>query len=188
MASPFELDPKKSALVVIDVQEKLARTMPPERLQAIERSCRILAGATRELGVPVVYTEQYPKGLGPTLPALLTELEASSARRFEKLAFSACGAEGFEASLRELGAQSVVLVGMETHVCVWLTARDLLAKGYAVHVPIDGVASRRDDHREAGLDLCRRAGATVTTSETVAFDWLGRAGTDSFKKVSQLIR
>jgi nicotinamidase-related amidase len=188
MASPLVLDPKTSALVVIDVQEKLARSMPPERLQAIERSSRILIGAARELGASLLYTEQYPKGLGPTVPAIATELEACSARRFEKLDFSACGAEGFEPALAECGARSVVLVGMETHVCVWLTARDLLERGYSVHVPIDGVASRRDDHREVGVELCRAAGATVTTSETVAFDWLKRASGDSFKKVSQLIR
>ena len=188
MPSAFELDPKTSALVVIDVQERLARSMPPERLTAVERSARILIGAARELGAPVIYTEQYPKGLGATLPALASELEACSARRFEKLAFSACGDEAFEAALGELGARSVVLVGMETHVCVWLTARDLLSSGYSVHVPLDGVASRRDDHRDVGLSLCRSAGATVTTSETVAFDWLKRAGSDSFKKVSQLVR
>jgi nicotinamidase-related amidase len=188
MPGSLVLDPKTSALVVIDVQEKLARTMPPERLIALERSCRILIGAARELGAKVIYTEQYPKGLGSTLPELAAELEASSARRFEKLAFSACGDEGFEASLAELGARSVVLVGMEAHVCVWLTARDLLECGYSVHVPLDGVVSRRDDHRDVGVELCRAAGATVTTSETVAFDWLKRAGGDSFKKVSQLIR
>jgi nicotinamidase-related amidase len=188
MTSPLALEPKTSALVVVDVQDRLARSMPPERLQALERSSRILIGAARELGAAVIYTEQYPKGLGPTLPALAAELEACSARRFEKLDFSACGADGFEAALGELGARSVVLLGMEAHVCVWLTARDLLARDYAVHVPIDGVVSRRDDHREVGLDLCRAAGATVTTSETVAFDWLKRAGGDSFKKVSQLIR
>lgn len=184
----FRLEPKTCAVVVVDVQDKLARAMPQERLQAIERSARILLGAARELGASALYTEQYPKGLGPTLPSLAPELEASAALRFEKLEFSACGAEGFEAALAERGIRSVILLGMETHVCVWLTARDLLEKGYAVHVPIDGVASRRDDHREAGLDLCRKANATVTTSETVAFDWLKRAGSDAFKKVSALVR
>lgn len=182
------LDPKTTALVIVDVQEKLCSAMPPERLRDLERSARILLGAARELGASVLYTEQYPKGLGPTLPGLLADLQASSARRFEKQSFSACGAQAFVGALEAGALTSVVLAGIEAHVCVWLTARDLLARDYAVHVPVDGVASRRDDHREVGLELCRAAGAVVTTSETVAFDLLGRSGTDAFKKVSALIR
>jgi nicotinamidase-related amidase len=81
-----------------------------------------------------------------------------------------------------------VLIGMEAHVCVYQTARDLVERGYAVHVPIDGVVSRRDDHRETGIALCERAGAVRTTTETVVFDWLGRAGTDVFRQISKLIR
>lgn len=79
-------------------------------------------------------------------------------------------------------------MGMETHVCVYQTVRELAARGTDVHVVIDGVASRRDDHRAAGIELCRAAGATITTMETVVFDWLGRAGSAEFKKLSKLIR
>ena len=77
---------------------------------------------------------------------------------------------------------------MEAHVCVFQTVRELTARGVTVHVPLDGVASRRDDHRAAGLSLCSAAGATVTTMETIVFDWLRRAGTDEFKRLSKLIR
>jgi nicotinamidase-related amidase len=90
--------------------------------------------------------------------------------------------------LREQAPSAVVVVGMETHVCVFQTVRDLQSAGYVVHVPLDGVCSRREDHHQAGLELCRRAGAVVTTAETIVFDWLERAGTDDFRELSKLIR
>src|SRR6185369_14043339 len=107
---------------------------------------------------------------------------------FEKTYFSACDDAAFDRAFTALGARSIVVVGMETHVCVYQTVRELVARGLDVHVPIDGVASRRDDHRTAGLELCRAAGATLTTMETVVFDWLRRAGTDEFKQLSKRIR
>jgi nicotinamidase-related amidase len=180
----LSLSPEQCAVVVVDVQERLASAMPEERMTALRRSARILLGAARELGVLSLYTEQYPKGLGPTLADVAAELAQSAATRFEKLDFSAYAAVGETLA----NTRSVVLLGMEAHVCVYLTARDLCERGFAVHVVADGVASRRDDHRQVGLDLCRQAGAAVTTSETVVFDWLVRAGGDTFKKVSALVR
>jgi nicotinamidase-related amidase len=194
----LELSPEHSAVLVVDVQERLAQAMPEPRLAALTRSARILLGAARELSVLALYTEQYPKGLGPTLPEVAAELASTKATRFEKLDFSAHGAVGQSApgaaaantTVGETLAstRSVVLLGMEAHVCVYLTARDLCERGFAVHVVADGVASRRDDHREVGLELCRRAGATITTSETVVFDWMVRAGGDTFKRISALVR
>jgi nicotinamidase-related amidase len=183
-SSYLTLTTEHSAVLVVDVQERLAGTMPEPRMTDLRRSARILLGAARELSVLALYSEQYPKGLGPTVPELAAELAAAGAVRFEKLEFSAYGQVG--ASLAS--TRSVVLLGMETHVCVYLTARDLCERGFAVHVVSDGVASRRDDHRDIGLELCRRAGACVTTSETVVFDWLQRAGSDTFKKISALVR
>ncbi|MCC6521835.1 MAG: isochorismatase family protein [Polyangiaceae bacterium] len=180
--------PSRTVLVVVDIQERLAVAMPPEQLAAVERATRILLGAATELGAPVLATEQYPKGLGPTVPALRALLEPSGARPIEKLAFSACGEPRFASALDELTVEAAVVVGMETHVCVFQTVRDLVARGLEVSVPLDGVASRRDDHRTAGLRLCEKAGATVTTAETLLFDWLGQAGTDAFKKLSKLVR
>jgi nicotinamidase-related amidase len=182
------LDPKTSSILVVDVQERLCRAMPEARLCDLERSARILLGAARELAIRVLATEQYPRGLGPTLPALAELLDKAGARRFEKLSFSACAADGFRDALDASGPRSVVLIGMEAHVCVFQTARDLAAAGYAVHVPVDGVSSRRDDHREIGIALCQRAGAFATTSETVLFDWLGGAGTDVFRRLSPLVK
>jgi len=180
------VDPKECAVLIIDVQQKLAPAMPPEQLASLTRAATVLIEAARMLGAPVLVTEQYPSGLGHTIPAIAEKL--SGAQVIEKLDFSACGAREFERALSKTGVRSAVVVGMETHICVFQTVRDLAARGMNVLVPLDGVASRREDHRQAGLDLCRAAGATVTTMETVVFDWLGRAGSDEFKKISKLIR
>jgi nicotinamidase-related amidase len=185
--SPLRLATDEVAVLIVDVQERLVRAMPEPRVADVQRCARILLGAARELQLPVLYSEQYPKGLGPTQPELLRELESSGAERFEKLDFSACSDE-LARSLKSRGRSRVVVMGMEAHVCVYLTTRQLQASGFLVHVPIDGVASRRDDHRQTGLDLCQRAGAVLTTAETVVFDWMTRAGTEQFKKISALVR
>jgi nicotinamidase-related amidase len=122
------------------------------------------------------------------LPEIAARLAAIRALPFEKLEFSATDVPAFQQTLERSGARAVVVIGMETHVCVWQTVRALAARGLEVHVPADGVASRRDDHREAGLRLCERAGAFVTTTETVVFDMLRQAGGDDFKALSKLIR
>lgn len=182
------LDPQRSLLLVIDVQERLAAAMPEAQLTQVMRAGTLLLEAARELGVSALATEQYPQGLGRTLAPLAERLAALGVTPHEKLTFSACDEPGFAAALGARGARSIVVVGMEAHVCVFQTVRELAARGLDVHVPIDGVASRRDDHRAQGLELCRSAGATLTTTETVVFDWLGRAGTDAFKRLSKLIR
>lgn len=176
-----------TALVVVDFQEKLNATLPEQRLRDLRRSLAILLGAARELRLPTVFTEQYPKGLGPTEESVREELERLGATRCEKTSFSACGAEGFGQALPP-GLRTAIVVGVEAHVCVFQTVRDLIAGGIVVHVPLDGVASRRDDHRQVGLDLCARAGAVITTTETVVFDLLERAGTPAFKALAPLIR
>jgi nicotinamidase-related amidase len=182
------LHPQSTALIVVDVQERLAAVMPEEQLRELERAARILLGAAQLLGVRVLATEQYPKGLGPTVPSIEPLLTAAGAKKLEKEDFSACGLPAFRDELSGAGVQSVVILGMEAHICVFQTARDLIASGYEVHVPLDGVASRRDDHREAGLRLCERAGAVRTTSESVVFDWLGTSGSEAFKTISKLVR
>jgi nicotinamidase-related amidase len=182
------LVPRETAVVVVDIQERLAAAMPEAQLREVMRATRILLEGARMLGAPVFLTEQYPKGLGPTLAELEPLLAAAAARRFEKEAFSAADAPGFADALAASGVKAAVVVGMESHVCVYQTVRDLVARGLEVHVPIDGVSSRRDDHREAGIRLAERAGAVRSTTESVVFDWLVRAGTDEFKQLSKLIR
>jgi len=182
------LDPKTTAVVVVDVQDRLAAAMPSEQLESVKRSARVLVEAARLLGAPVLATEQYPKGLGKTLADVGEALDAADAPRFEKTHFSACDAGGFAEQLNATGATAAVVIGMETHVCVYQTVRDLVSRGIEVYVPIDGVASRRDDHKETGLLLCDKAGAIRTTSESVVFDWLTRAEGDAFKQISKLVR
>ncbi len=182
------LDPKTTAIVVVDVQQRLADVMPPEQLERVRRATRILVEGARLLGAPVLATEQYPKGLGPTLSDVSEVLGAAGASRFEKTEFSACDAAGFAQALERTGARAAVVVGMETHVCVYQTVRDLTARGLEVHVPIDGVVSRVEDHRQTGLELCERAGAVRSTAETVVFDWLRQGSGDAFKQLSKLIR
>ncbi len=184
----YKTRPEETLILIVDIQEKLAPAMPAARLADVVRASGILLEAAAIFGAPVLFTEQYPAGLGKTLEALSTRLAALSAPRFEKVSFSACGDVPFAEHLATLSVKNAIVVGMEAHVCVLQTARDLSARGLQVLIPIDGVASRRDDHREVGLDLAKAAGATVTTTETIAFDWLGRAGSDAFRRLSKLIR
>src|ERR1700722_13442881 len=152
------LDPRQCALLVIDVQEKLAAAMPAHQMAELTRAATVLLEAARLLGARVIATEQYPAGLGPTIAPVAQLL--GSAPRLAKVDFSACDNRGFEQAWAASGARAAVVVGMEAHVCVFQTVRELAARGVEVLVPLDGVASRRDDHRAAGLDLCRAAGAT----------------------------
>jgi nicotinamidase-related amidase len=181
-------EPAECAVVVVDIQEKLASAMPSDQRAEVERSAAILLESCATLGVHAIATEQYPQGLGPTVAPIGDRLKALGVTPIEKLTFSACDVTAFERALSAHSPRAVIVIGMESHVCVYLTVRELAARGIQVFVPIDGVASRRPDHRAAGLDLCRSAGATLTTSETLAFDWLRAAGSESFKKLSKLIR
>jgi nicotinamidase-related amidase len=182
------LDPALSVVLVVDVQERLASAMPEAAMQRLVANTRILLDAARLLGVSVVASEQYPKGLGPTVASLAEKLHLAGVVPIDKLTFDACGEPRVVQAIAEHGPRAVVVVGMETHVCVFQTARELVRLGYAVHVAGDAVASRREEHRAMGLSLCERAGAFVAPVETVVFDWLRRAGTDDFKAVSKLLR
>src|SRR5437870_11272574 len=136
-------------LVVVDVQERLFNAMDAERRDEMVRNIKILGAAARRLGVPVLVTEQYPRGLGRTLPELRALLD--DVAPLEKTAFSCCSAEGFTERLRELRPSRVILTGIEAHVCVLLTALDLLGQGFAVSVVADAVSSRTP----ANVDLRR---------------------------------
>lgn len=182
------LDPHTTAILVVDVQEKLAAAMPPETLAALVKNTNILLETAKALGVRVVASEQYPKGLGPTLPAIAKTLGELGVTPLPKMTFDACSDLAIARALSDLAPKAVVVVGMESHVCVFQTARELVKRGYATHVVTDAVASRREENRVLGLSLCERAGAVLTGTETVAFDLLGRAGTEAFKTVSKLVR
>lgn len=182
------LDPSTTLIFVVDVQEKLAAAMPEDALGALLKNARILLEAAKTLGARVLASEQYPKGLGPTLPALAGEIRLAGTPPLPKMTFDACSDLAIARSISDVGPRAVVVLGMETHVCVFQTARELVKRGYETHVVADAVTSRRADDRRRGLALCERAGALVTTTETVVFDLLGRAGTDAFKSVAKLVR
>lgn len=180
-----KLERARTAVLVVDIQSRLAPAMPADTLERVLKYSRALVGAAKELGLPVLATEQYPKGLGPLVPELRELLPSPP---LEKVHFS-CGADpAFAAALEKTGRRQIVICGMETHVCVFQTTRDLVAAGYEVHVCADAVSSRTEEHRRVGLELCREAGAIVSLAETAIFDLLHRAGTDEFKKVSPLVK
>jgi nicotinamidase-related amidase len=182
------LVPAATVLLVVDVQERLAAAMAAPRMETLLRNTAILLDAAAHLGVTVLASEQYPKGLGHTVPALAERLRALGVTPAAKTTFDACGETGIARPLAAKAPRAVIVVGMETHVCVFQTVRELVRRGYDVHVPIDAVASRTEENRLAGVSLCERAGALGTTTETVVFDWLERAGTESFKTVSKLVK
>ena len=179
----------RAALLVIDIQERLAPAMPHDVLPFVVRNSRVLIDAARRLGLPIVVSQQYPKGLGPTISAIEEVLAgAPQLHRFDKVVFSAAAAPELAALAPKLGRDQWIVCGMEAHVCVFQSARDLAARGYAVHVARDAVSSRTKANWQVGLELCERAGAIVTSTEVCVFDLLERAGTDDFKALSQAIK
>lgn len=165
-----------ATLVVVDVQEGFRSY---DSFAAVGDACSKLVRGARILAVPRLVSEQYPKGLGHTAPEVGLEDEP----RIEKTVFSAARADGFD-----LGGRSQAIVcGIETHVCVSQTVHDLLERGLEVHVPADAVGSRHRIDYERGLERLERAGAVVSTVESVLFELLERAGTPEFKQVQALI-
>lgn len=173
-----------SVVTLIDVQGKLAQLM--HERESLYRHLQILLQGTRLLGVPIIWLEQYPQGLGPTVPEIAQLLDGLEP--IEKTCFSACGSDDYQQALRGTGAKSVLLAGIESHVCVYQTARDLLAAGYCVEVAADAVSSRTSDNRDAGLRRMAADGAGLMTTEMVLFEWLREAGSTEFKEISRLVR
>jgi nicotinamidase-related amidase len=181
----FFLDRDNAVLVVIDVQDKLCRAMDEKVLEKLTTNISILQAAARELGLPMVATEQYVKGLGNTLCILKEKLTEPA---LEKMAFSCCGEPSFRERLKALGRKQVVITGMEAHVCVLQTVIELLDAGYHVHLVKDAVMSRRKENWRMGIDAAIAAGAVITSTETALFQLLRVAGSDEFKKLSKLVR
>lgn len=178
-------DASDAVIVVIDVQERLAATMP-ERAAVVATISRLVRVAD-EIDVPVVYTEQYPKGLGPTVSEL-TDALGSAIGPVEKLCFDCCAEPAFLAALERTSRRQVTLLGMEAHICVTQTALHLLENGYRVHIVADGVSSVCERDFTIALERLRAAGAEVTTSESVIYEALGAAGTDRFRRVLAIVK
>ncbi|MGB2711681.1 MAG: hydrolase [Conexibacter sp.] len=173
------LQRERAALVVVDVQEAFAKAV--ERFEEVVRQTAILARGAHVLGLPIVVTEQYPRGLGETVPDVREAL--GELPRLPKTVFSAAQAEGFDLH----GRDQVLVCGIETHVCVNQTAHDLLARGVEVHVAVDAVSSRTAANRELGLRKMEESGAILTSVETALFELLGAAGSDEFKTIQKLV-
>jgi len=188
MAADMRQDPLMNAdralLLVVDIQERLLPSIHDGH--GIVTTTRLLAQAARRLGVPMLVSEQYPRGLGPTVDALADAL--AGAERFEKVHFSCALAPGFLDRLAAFGRRELVIVGMEAHICVLQTTLGLRAAGWPCFVVADAVGSRVPANAELALARMTAAGATVVSTEMVVFEWLRQAGTPAFKEISQWVK
>jgi nicotinamidase-related amidase len=165
---------------VVDVQEAFRKAIPD--FERIAKATATLVEGAEAIGIPIVITEQYPKGLGETVREV-AEYLPDGVKPLEKVVFAASEAEGFDLE----GRDQALVCGIETHVCVNQTALDLLASGAEVQIAEDAVGSRTDENKRVGLHKMEQAGATLTSVETALFELLGRAGTDEFKQIQKLI-
>ncbi|HEY3445041.1 MAG TPA: isochorismatase family protein [Myxococcales bacterium] len=180
----MRLDRAKTALLVVDIQERMVAAMDPKLFpRMLNRTLALLEGA-KAMGLRVVVTEQYPKGLGHTIREVVSALP-EGVQAIEKLEFSCA----VPAALERIGDRpQVLLCGMESHVCVFQTARDLLEKEFVPYLCADAILSRTPEDRQIGLERAREIGAVVTTTESALFDLLGKAGTPEFKRVSAAVK
>lgn len=179
------LNHQTAVLVVVDIQEAFREAVPEFELVAQE-TARAVSGF-QILGLPIVITEQYPKGLGRTATEILEVLPEDFAV-VEKTAFSSCGARAFTDVLNDLGAKQIVLAGLETHICVNQTAHDLLAENFEVHVLNDCVASRTFANKEIGLKKMHQSGAIPSCVEMALFELMRDAKNEHFKAIQKLVK
>lgn len=174
---------ESSVLLVVDVQERLGAAMRPEAFERLLNRTVAAVLSARALGMPIIVTEQYPKGLGPTMKVVKDALGDFSA--IEKIEFSAWLPQVQD---KVIARPDILLVGMETHVCVLQTARAIASSGLTPWIAVDAVLSRQTLDHDAGLALCANSGAILTTVETAFFDALGKAGGPEFKAVSAAVK
>ena len=176
------IKPDKSALLVIDVQERLLPAV--HQSETVEQAVCDLINVAEQLDVPILYSEQYPKGLGPTCDKVAEALP-DAAVRLEKLTFSCAADAQCNQQIKAVDRSQIIICGMETHVCVLQTALELKADGLEVFVVADAVSSRTEQSKQLGLARMRQAGIEVVSKEMVIFEWLERAGTESFRSISK---
>lgn len=177
-----------SQLLIMDSQERLAAAMPKDVLAVAISNIRRLIHTADELQIPIITTEQYPTGLGPTIEAVRAQLPAS-AHPTEKTSFSSCTAAGFEKNITESpDRKQLVLMGMEAHIGIVQTASGLQRWGYQVFVVEDAICSRNSANRANALERMRHCGIQVTNTESVAFEWLGDSNHEKFRTVSKLFK
>jgi len=182
---PALLHANQTALLVVDVQDAFRPVI--DDFDAVVRNCRILVEGFSILGAPIVVSEQYPKGLGHTVPEL-AEVLPPGTPIVEKLRFSVVGVPDLDVAITATGLRRWVVCGIEAHVCVNQSVHDLLAAGHEIVIAADAVSSRTPANRQVGIDKCAAAGAVVSSAETVLFEMLEQAGSDEFKAISRLVR
>ncbi len=187
----MELSVERCGLFIIDIQQKLATTMPEKVLKGTLRNCLNLIEAARVLGMPAIVSEQYPKGLGRTLPVIaesVLRLPREHVFFADKLQFSCIGLNHFDSWIKNSRRSQWIIVGMETHICIYQTVRAMMDAGFEIHVPRDAVLSRTLANWEIGLQLMERSGAVITSTETIIFDLLKEAGTEVFSQLSCIVK
>jgi len=173
-----------TALIVIDVQEKLARVMH-EKERFLENLQKLIQGA-QALGIPIILTEQNPQGLGLTVPEVANLIP--NLQPIAKFSFSCCGDQRFVQELTALHRKQVLLAGIETHVCIYQTSLDLLSQGYEVQIVADAVASRTAENKDIGLEKTKNEGASLTSTETALFELLKVAEGEKFKEIIKIVK
>ncbi len=176
----------KAVLIVIDLQESLMKQMDQEVAKRTIKNIRTNIIFAKEMGIPIILTEQYPKGLGRTIRDIKDDLVDLSP--IEKLSFSCCGEKSFNEKLMETDRKQIIMTGIETHVCVLQTTNDLIEKGYEVHVVADAICSRRKLDWEIALRWMEKKGAIISTTEIIAFQLLKEAGTEEFRRLSKFLK
>ncbi len=187
MMSKYQLKKDDAVLLVIDLQERLMPAMYDK--DSLLKQAEVLLNVAKIIDLPVIVTEQYPKGLGPTVDSISSFIQSEELRAdiFDKVHFTAMTPDVKDCLTRH-GRKQVIVTGAETHVCVFQTVRDLLAEGYRVFVPHDAVDSRTKENKKVALALFSEMGAVVTSTESILFDLLQVSGTPEFKKLSALIK
>ena len=178
------LDIQNCCLVVVDVQGKLAQLMYDK--EVLFKNIQILIKTAKILKIPILWCQQCPDALGPTIPEIAQLLTDSEP--IDKSAFSCCGAEQFNIKLNELKRRQIILCGIESHVCVYQTAIDLLGKGYSVDLIADAVSSRTLENRQIGINRMAAEGVNISCTEMALFELLRTAEHPDFKKVAKLIK
>lgn len=181
---PIILKKETSALLIIDLQEKILPVIRNVDI-VIENTIKLIKGF-KTLNLPIYFTEQYPKGLGPTSSKILAQLKGYNA--IQKMSFSCFGAEDLFTELRSKKLHQIIISGVESHVCVQQTVLDLLANDFQVNVAADAVSSRREFDFQIALDRMRTLGAEITTTESILFELLEVCGTPEFKEISRIVK
>lgn len=178
------LKSENACLVLIDIQEKLLRVM--QNPEQVVKNCSILIQAAKALGIPILWCQQVPSALGPTVAELASLL--GDFKPIDKTSFSCAGSKEFQAALDAHGVQTAVLCGIETHVCVFQTAIDLIQKGLYIHIIADATSARTLENKQIGLDRMKAAGAVISSTEMLLFELLGDSKHAKFRELSKLIK